>query len=86
MKLGNISLDGGSLMLGLLMLGGAITTLLSNWGNIKHDVVSTVIAIVVFAIIATLFFWQSVRIGNNRQRLRDVPRWMGENSDESSNK
>jgi hypothetical protein len=82
MKLRDIRLDGGSLMIGCIIVVTIATGLIDHWGRAN---VQTVVAVVGICVaVALLFLWQSVRIGHNRQRQRDVRRWMGERSDEST--
>ena len=79
MKFGSLELDGGSLIIGSIVAVSAAVAL--TGGRQQLDTRSLVLAIGTCATITCLFIWQSVRIGGNRQRIRDVARWMGEKSD-----
>lgn len=82
MKFLSRNLDGGSLMIALIVAGGTTAALSNNWRQL--DALSLVVGISLSAIITGLFIWQSVRIGRNRQRIRDTARWMGDKTETES--
>jgi hypothetical protein len=82
MKIGKYSLDGASLLIGLIVLGIGCPMVANLLENPKGD--QAVIAIGIASLVTIMAsLWLSIRIGTNRQRIRDVKRWMGDKSNES---
>jgi hypothetical protein len=83
MKVANLSLDGGSLLTGLLIVVSATATIVSHLDGIRDAPLAVTIEILVLGSIVVLSLWQSIRIGTNREKLRDISRWMGETSNKT---
>lgn len=83
MRISNMWFDGGSFLLCIFFLVGALGPLIDSWYRNKPFPQSYWF-LGISLLLAIFFLWLSVRIGGNRKKLRDTNRWMGENSDKTS--
>jgi hypothetical protein len=80
MRLRRIWFDGLSFFAALLAVGGAVSSIVSYTRDKDARLVDTAFAVGTFLLVAAVFFWMSLRVGDIQRRRRDVSRSCGEHS------
>ena len=83
MRLRNPSIDGATAFVGLLVTGAFASAVIGLLTDKNSTWLAIAIGGIALACVASvLLFVLPIRIGNDRKKLRDVKRWMGERSDD----